>query len=121
MDRVRCKGRGWQALTWVFALAFALQSYATQTHIHGSPQASGAAGYARLAGGAPHDKAPVGNDLTDCPFCQAIVHAGAFFAPAAQAPLPPFLVVERIDVFAHPKVAGVTTAHGWQSRAPPQA
>jgi hypothetical protein len=85
---VRRESPGWRFVTWVVVLAFALQSFVTQTHFHWAPQATTNVKLLESAS-RPH-KAPVENSAT-CPFCQAIVHAGAFFASAA--PLPHLPVV----------------------------
>jgi hypothetical protein len=116
---MRRSGAWRAALTWMVLLAFALQSYITQTHIHNPPAPAGRAAIAEVvsAGGAPADREDIA-----CPFCQAVAAAGAFFAatpvvatlPAAQARTP----------VSPPAVLGLHLASAgfnWRSRAPPQS
>jgi len=102
------------------ALAFALQSFFTQTHIHHWPQqfdrsaivkvmASGPAG-----GGAPDDSSPL-----DCPFCQAIAHTGLFFMPAAPLIREPAASVQRIAAPVTHQVIKSAAVFSRRSRAPP--
>jgi hypothetical protein len=104
-------------LVMLFALlAFALQAYLVQTHIHGQP------GVLSLK---PHVSAPVQPAPFDplapgnCALCQEILHAGTAIAPdnselallltwIAMAPAVALLPAEPI---------ALTT--GWRSRAPP--
>jgi Protein of unknown function (DUF2946) len=105
----------------VALLAFVLQSFITQTHIHGMPQ-----GLDGRAIGAAHAKlpargnSPLDNNSLDCPVCHAITHAYAIFSPAT-----PILILVAIwlelavpSVIAH-AVSAIATFN-WQSRAPPQ-
>lgn len=114
---VRRAGAGWRALSLVLLLAFTVQSFVTQTHLHGVS----AAGDAQIAFQTPHHgKTPLDEGVAACPFCQAAVHAGAFFAPAS-----PILVLPASSAgFAAyaPVHAALrhTIAHAWYSRAPPQ-
>jgi hypothetical protein len=115
-------GRRWRAIAWILLVAFTLQSYVTQTHIHGITQSfEGGAIAKRLAQSPAHENAPADRSAQDCPFCQAIIHSGVFFAPAAPfIPQPVWVgsVVQSIVVQA--AVAAVAIL-GWQSRAPPHA
>jgi hypothetical protein len=112
---------GWRFVTWVVLLAFTLQSFVTQTHIHWPPQASGNAAVARLLEiPASQNKSPFDNDKAACPFCQAIVHAGAFFASVPPLLLLPVVWTEGAIPRLTAIVMRLTAAHGWQSRAPPQ-
>ena len=104
-------------LVMLFALlAFALQAYLVQTHIHGQPD---------LLSLKPHVSAPVQPAPFDplapanCALCQEILHAGTAIAPdnselallltwIAMAPAVALLPAEPI---------ALTT--GWRSRAPP--
>lgn len=102
-------------------LAFALQSYITQTHVHPSPAAAGPAAMATAAISA-HDPAPDSHEAIACPFCQAIAAAGGFVTPtlvavaflgqAQAAALPQFET--RPPALAAP-------GFSWRSRAPPQS
>ena len=113
----RHRGLGWRSIAWTLLVAFTLQSFITQTHIHGT---SGAAIVKTLAKAPSHNKLPAENSTADCPLCQAITHAGAFFTPTA----PTFLLpVTGTDIVAAYVVAGAInniSTHHWHSRAPPQ-
>lgn len=118
---IRRGNPGWRAVTWLLLLAFTLQTFVTQTHIHGTPQGvAGAAVGTVFERSSPQDKSPIDHSTTACPFCQAIVHAGAFVAAAA------LLVPRPIDWASHSTRRLIETAisapfaHSWQSRAPPQ-
>src|SRR5580698_991754 len=79
---------GWRRLNparrivvFIAVLAFALQSYIAQTHIHDAWQTAeqAASNIVRLAtqqSPAP-DKSPFDHNRADCPFCQAVIHIGA--------------------------------------------
>ena len=105
-------------VTWMVLLAFALQSYVTQTHIHAAPVAR-----APMVGAiSVQSPAPADPEAIACPFCQAIAAAGGFFSPAALALS--FLashagtaVLPPIDVGLARAAAGFS----WRSRAPPQS
>ena len=107
-------------LALMVALAFALQSFFTQTHIHHWPQhldgpaivkitASGPMG-----GGAPDDNSPL-----DCPFCQAIAHTGLFFMPAAPLVRAPVAFIQRIAPPVSREVFKSAAVFNRRSRAPP--
>lgn len=117
------------------ALAFALQSYVTQTHIHftpaeltnlsaaAQPGAKIAAIGVRPAPGkfAPQDKYPANDDPANCPICQEILHAGQFVAPSAivfALPTEAVAVVPLSLALFTPREAA---SHNWQGRAPPHA
>jgi hypothetical protein len=106
----------------VFAalLAFALQSYIAQTHIHDAWQAAG--GVARLAtpGSAQPGKSPLDHSRTDCPFCQAVTHLGAALASPAPLLTLPFAWIETTAIVLTARADSVSAAHHWKSRAPPR-
>ena len=116
----RIRGSGFRAIAWILLLAFTLQSFVTETHIHGA--FDGGPAHARTAANAfAHGKAPVKNGKTDCPFCQAIVHAGAFYAPPAQILILPITWAKiAASLFAVQTFVNVSS-HLWRSRAPPTA
>jgi hypothetical protein len=117
---VRRGSPGWHLVTWVLLLAFTLQSFVTQTHIHWAPQASaGTTNVKVLESASRPDKSPIENTAT-CPFCQAVVHAGAFFASAAPLLHLPAVWAECTIPRLIATAVRASSAHGWQSRAPPQ-
>lgn len=116
-------GRTWRLGVTLFALlAFALQSYTTQTHIH-KPTLPGFAGIAAaLDIDAPtkDGKAPAKQDQ-NCPLCQAVAHAGVFVSPSSAAGLLPTLSVQIIAVSLDVAITIDAVSHSWQSRGPPLA
>ena len=112
---------GWRSLAWVLAVAFALQSHVVQTHIHGAPQSFASGGFSKAAPQSlSHGKAPLGDSGVDCPYCQAIVHAGSFLAPTAPLLSLPSISVACATQQGCLRALGLSQAHSWQSRAPPQ-
>lgn len=111
------------AITFVALIAFAFQSYVTQTHIHSAASigASGpAANKADAASGKP-DKFPANQDPSNCPICQEILHSGNFVTPSAIAALPPALSISIIAVRLDTAIAPQAVSHSWRGRAPPHA
>jgi hypothetical protein len=111
---------GWRlAVIYTAMLAFALQSYVLQTHIHFAPatalaDTSGANGH--------HDKYPANDDPANCPICQEILHhGGQFITPSAQFLLPPTLAVSTIAVVDQALSHILAPSHSWRGRAPPHA
>lgn len=107
-------------VVFIALVAFALQSFVTQTHIHHDAQLAGGI-LKSIATPLPvHGKAPL-DGQTDCPFCQAVVHAGAFVVSAVPVLYSPFVWVKTAFlILTAPKSLHATT-HNWQSRAPPRA
>lgn len=108
-------------VTWMMLLAFALQSYITQTHIHHASAAAGRAPIVAVLGAVSADSpAPGDHEAIACPFCQAIAAAGGFVGPAPV--LLPFLVSQaEVAVLSPIDVSLAVAAAGfnWRSRAPP--
>jgi hypothetical protein len=99
-------------------LAFLLQSFAVQSHIHPLDKP------ASVAAAVNNIPAPVKKidpvDLGSCRLCQELIHAGAFVAPSAFA-MPASQNAAAIIFTALPLLAGMLApAFAWQSRAPPQ-
>jgi hypothetical protein len=110
-----------RAATWLFALAFALQSFVTQIHIHHTSDGISGPAIAKVLAKAPAQHSPPGeNGTMDCPLCQAIAHAGVFFAPVTPLLPLPVAWVEFLTPAIQAKTAGDITTHDWRSRAPPQ-
>jgi hypothetical protein len=104
------------AITLFALLAFALQGYVTQTHIHLTRAMS-----ASLSVPAEHEKYPSKDDPSNCPICQEILHAGAFVTPSAVPLVLPSFAVSIIATIVEIPVAARTLSHNWQGRAPPRA
>jgi hypothetical protein len=118
---IRRRKTAWRSVTWLVLLAFTLQTFIAQTHIHGALQATAVATSGKVvASASPRHKSPIENDTTACPLCQAVLHAGAFFASAAPLLLLPIVWAEGAIPFLIATTARCACAHSWQSRAPPQ-
>jgi hypothetical protein len=122
---------GWRRVVLAVALlAFALQSYITQTHIHfatsqvfGLSSADTFTPTAKIAHGkfAPAKNTPSNDDPANCPICQAAMHSGQFITPVATAFVLPSETVSIVPLAVAVLTASETLSHGWQSRAPPKA
>ena len=104
-------------LVLLFALlAFALQAYLVQTHIHGQPIAPLLNSHIS----APSQPAPF-DPLTpaNCALCQEILHAGTAITPAAApfALLPGWIAMA--PAVTHLPSTAQAPPTGWHSRAPP--
>lgn len=109
------------AITLFALLAFALQGYLTQTHIH--VQGTGTAAEFKLAGqadpaGTP-GKAPAKDDSSNCPICQSVIHAGSFVTPSQVALYLPTLAIGIVALVVESVKATNAASHSWQGRAPP--
>jgi len=120
-----------QVLLTLFACAFFLQSYITQTHIHGA-QGAGENSVARLlialsgdgsdsAFAGQDDKHPGKDPAEHCLFCQAVSSSGAFVSPAVAALVLPCETLALIPLQAAPFAAIEAVSHSWHGRAPPKA
>ena len=111
--------------TWLVLLAFALQSYVTQSHVHRAPFAAQRATITQVIAALP-DQAASSVDPVDeaiaCPFCQAIAAAGAFHGLAAVA-LKRLMFSAMAADQPPAAVGGWTRSAGfsWRSRAPPHS
>ena len=113
------RGMGRQAFVWVLLIAFALQSYLTQTHIHGTNQTLGGICIVKCLEKAPAENTAPSKSVADCPLCQAVVHAGFFFAPAVPIAAHLCLWVRCASPFTDSNASFSASAHNWRSRAPP--
>jgi len=116
----RPRGALRRALTLLALIAFGLQGYLIQTHIHGLPLSVAAASDQHHSS-ASSQKAPTDSGELTCPLCQDSVRAGNYLLPATISALPPTLAVRAILVNAASLFASKTISHIWQSRAPPLA
>jgi hypothetical protein len=107
------------AVSLFLMLAFGLQSYITQTHIHLAPGAI-AAGISADKHQQP-DKFPANGDPANCPICQEILHTGQFVTPSAAVLLLPSIAVSIVRIVVDIPAAAQSASHGWRSRAPPRA
>jgi hypothetical protein len=100
-------------------LAFLLQSFIAQTHVHRASLDFGTIAKTAAIPPPSHTKTPSDNSAADCPFCQAVAHAGALLAPAPLLLLLP-VGVRHETLFITPRAIAAASAHSWRSRAPPQ-
>src|SRR6185437_15594998 len=120
---------GARLVVLVTLLAFAIQTYLTQTHIHFSSegQSSGvhgqlALGGGKVANGVPvdrKDRYPANEDPANCPLCQELIHAGQFVTPAAAVLFLPSLAISVIELTIRYSPHLHTVTHIWRGRAPP--
>lgn len=107
------------ALTLVAALAFFLQSFITQTHIHGAPPTdvgSMVTAFADHANdGVPSDPFSASED----PVNQ--IYAGNYAAPGFALLVQPSERIAHVTPIAETRAHTSVVSHAWQSRAPPSA
>lgn len=109
---------------WVTALAllaFFLQGFAVQSHVH-APLAPLAGQALAIKAASLPDPAPLKaqDPIDQCRLCQELAHAGIYVGPSASAAalnLSFALAVYAALPAFRPRSA---TAFGWQSRAPPR-
>jgi hypothetical protein len=99
-------------------VAFTVQGFAVQTHIHGQPLSALDHVTHISTPSQPSPQDPY--DPANCPLCQEMLHAGVYVAPVVAD----FVVILNAVVFApafvlQPHVAA-ERLHNWQSRAPPR-
>jgi Protein of unknown function (DUF2946) len=102
------------ALALLLLVAFTLQSFVTQVHVHGAT-------WSVAAHQQKPDKQPTGDDQSGCPICQVIAHSSHFIAPSVAVPAP--LATAMFFFVAAQDSAAISqaTSHDWRSRAPPKA
>jgi hypothetical protein len=121
-------------LTLFCLLAFSFQSYISQTHIHvpGTTDLGISAGFSVKSPVSADAKAPAiklsknkripanGNDASNCPLCQAVLHAGFFLTPALLVLLLPDTQNAVGPAFIVSAYHEGAPSHAWHSRGPPQ-
>jgi hypothetical protein len=125
---------GWRLVVAALSLiAFAFQSYITQTHIHLAPSVSALAGKTVLENGATADavaaahrstpeKNPANDEPVKCPLCQAVGYAGHFVTPSAGAAmLLPTAAISILPLLTAAISPHETPSHIWQGRGPPNS
>jgi len=103
---------------WVTALAllaFFLQGFAVQTHIHASLQPL-AAKTASLPEPTP---LKAQDPIDQCRLCQEVAHAGILVAPSASAVAASLIFIGAGFAALPDFTPRSATAFSWQSRAPP--
>lgn len=117
---IRRLGSASRFVVFVVVLAFGLQSYITQTHIHAWSEGFGGIVENAATQSLAQHKAPLDNSPVDCPFCQAVALAGVFVASATPLLHLPFVWVKADVLVFTARAVSVAIAHDWQSRAPPR-
>ena len=114
------RGLASRAVVLLTLVAFTLQGFLTQTHIH--QIASGGPRTVDIFDGvpAPGDKAPAKDTDQNCPLCQQFASAGAFITPSAAATLAPTLSASVIHLLVVPTAQLIAITHIWRGRAPPR-
>lgn len=118
--RVRLLSPARRFIVFVAALAFVLQSYITQTHIHDRMPGSGDNVKTAAEQLSVHGKIPADHQSADCPFCQAVIHSGAFVTPVAKAVQLPLVWIKTVTLAFTARADSKSATPDWQSRAPPR-
>ena len=100
-------------------LAFLLQSYATQTHIHVQPDASAPAKISATAAAPAKKNTPTDDNPDNCPLCQ-LLYGGQYVAPDALVFFLPMVAVSTIEIALGVTPHYDTVSHSWRGRAPPR-
>lgn len=119
--RPAVRGLASRALILLTLVAFTLQGFLVQTHIH--QITNGVAPALDVFDGVPAkgDKAPAKNSDQNCPLCQQFASAGSFLTPSAAVALAPTLSVSVIQLAVIPAAQRIAITHIWRGRAPPHA
>ncbi len=123
---LRHLSRGRVVFTLFVLFAFALQSFAIQTHIH-FPSTRFAGASESLAVGRIVPSASIldlAKDTKDgnaahCPLCQAVLLGGYYVIPAAVQIYLPFVYAAQDLVGGIAVFTASSPSHAWHSRAPP--
>jgi hypothetical protein len=99
------------AVTLFALLAFTLQSYAMQVHLHGTS----------IAASQQPGKTQKTGDTAHCPICQEILHFGHYVTPSASAWSPALTAISFAIITSEVYLTALAPSHSWNSRAPPSA
>jgi hypothetical protein len=106
-------------LVVVMVVAFVVQGYLTQTHIH-RQNLSGSSIAQKLNDGSPkHDNYPADDDPANCPLCQQVLHSGQFVAPGSLVFFLPMLAISVIEIAVLALPLFDSVSHSWLGRGPP--
>jgi|SRR5450755_4491940 len=133
MTRVRRQDAGFAlrgVITAFALLAFIVQSFATQTHIHIPGQSELAPVAQQATTQTIVTKAPPSlnrehspqlptDDPAHCPLCQEFLLSGAYVAPVILAIPLPAQITTPAPLTAVRFVIAEAVSHGWNSRGPP--
>jgi len=108
-------------LTGLMLLAFLLQSYVTQTHIHFLNEITAAsASDGGATPGKTHKKSPAPENPDACPLCQ-LLYGSQYVAPNAIVFFLPLAAVSTIEITLGVLPHYDAVSHNWRGRAPPDA
>ncbi|MGC1379358.1 MAG: hypothetical protein WA821_24215 [Anaerolineales bacterium] len=113
-------GLGRRLATALIFAAFLLQGFVAQTHMH--PESGFVPSIVHFAGKAVHPTPIVpGNtdEAENCPLCQVIIHAGAYFPPIVLDVLVPHREDGFLPVLAERDMRSAYYGHREQPRGPP--
>jgi hypothetical protein len=119
---LRVGKRGRAIATPMVLVAFLLQIFVVQTHVHFPAATSADIGHA--ASGAPSHALRLAKDTGDaamahCPWCKAILASGSYL-PLAALPIALPVAFRFLDpISQHDLAVFSASSHAWQSRAPP--
>lgn len=107
-----------QRLITLFALlAFFIQSFALQTHVHPAPLRAAAATTAHTPAHTPLKNL---DPVDQCRLCQELVHSGVFISPSVTVIAASLNIAAAVFVAAPSFAAEPVRAFSWRSRAPPR-
>ena len=112
------------ALALVAGLAFFVQSFITQTHVHAAPVAGKATVSVAIHDGVvqkKRDPYPANEDPANCPLCQEVAHAGQYVSPAFALLVQPSERIAHVVPIPPTHATEFILSHAWRSRAPPAA
>ncbi|MEO7054326.1 MAG: hypothetical protein ABI191_05080 [Rhizomicrobium sp.] len=99
-------------------VAFVVQGFAVQTHIHGIPTS---ADISITHVSAPSQPVPLDPyDPANCALCQEMLHAGVYVAPITADLAVILTAVAFAPTYALLPHAATERQHSWQGRAPPR-
>ena len=115
-------------LTLLCLVAFGVQSFIAQTHIHRPGTTD--IGFSEMAAGksqptAAHSKKPAepvnpADEAAKCPLCQAVAHFGFVVSPALLVLFLPRALFDEVRPDFQIVAKGDVPSHAWHSRGPPQ-
>ncbi len=123
---IRHKCRRWKVelrhVAVLMLIAFNLQAYIAQTHFEGWQLWAGdGLTQTYFSTASAPAKSPLSGHRghLHCPFCLAVLHAGAFIGPAPLLWLAPALCMQVVRIALDLRQHKPALAHIWRSRAPP--
>jgi Protein of unknown function (DUF2946) len=107
----------------IVLLAFVIQSFATQTHIHPLPSVSADAALKVVASGAAshhgNNNSPADDNPDNCPLCQ-LFYSGQYIAPSSLVFFLPMVAISTIEIALGVMPHYDAVSHSWRGRAPPR-